>query len=117
MEIEQYITSLFDDKIEDNILNPQSYQFVSFYPAPIGSMIREELIKEKVLLTKESLKERCRTRLYSSGKQEWVLDGTKVLVRVVLEEIIINGVSEMIPRITTPLSEKAWKFYFGYVFF
>ncbi len=112
MEIQQYLTSLFDDKIEENVLSPELYKFSSFYPSPIGDMIREELINNGVEISKETLKERCRCRVYKDGKQEWVLDGDKVLVRMEPEPVIVEGETVpgwVAPKFTRPYSESKKK--------
>lgn len=107
MEIQHYLISLFDDKIEDNILNPELYSTSSFYPTPIGDMIREELIKEGVEISTESLKKRCRCHLFKDGKQEWVLDGNKILVRMEPEATLFSEDSSVTvtPRLTRPHSQ------------
>lgn len=86
MEIEQFLINYLDKIVEDAIIDPDNNSVL-----PIGRLIREELLTEGVEISRETLKERCRHKIYKNGKQEWILDGEKILVRLNPDFLLKEG--------------------------
>jgi len=66
-----------DQLLLDGILNPDKYKFSSLYPAPINSILREELVSLGILLTEDEIKKRITYASFDSiydGSICWFLD-------------------------------------------